>query len=168
MISLTFGLESMSMCLCGKVRGMEMSLVQGVLDLQVLVCHLQSGGLFQVCSFETWEVRPCIEPRPPLTLVSVLLGALTISEDLNSSFGCLVMCVTWASHLTSLGLGFSISKISREALCSFDFLPALRFCGSELTILGESPKKQRLGERREERSGGGSSSASVAFGGLGL
>lgn len=87
MISLTFGLESMSMCLCGKVRGMEMSLVQGVLDLQVLVCHLQSGGLFQICSFETWEVRPCIEPRPPLTLVSVLLGALTISEDLNSSFG---------------------------------------------------------------------------------
>lgn len=35
-------------------------------------------------------------------------------------------------------------------------------------MLGESPEKQRLGERREDRSRGGSSSASVAFGGLGL
>lgn len=48
-----------------------------------------------------------------------------------------------------------IKKKSR----SFDILPALIFCGSELTLLGELPKKQKLGEKREERSKEGSSSA---------
>lgn len=75
------------MCSCSKVRVMEMSLVQGVLDLQVLVCHLPSGGLFQVCSFETLDIRSNVEPRLLLTVVGALLRPLTIAGDFNSSFG---------------------------------------------------------------------------------
>lgn len=50
----------------------------------------------------------------------------------------------------------------------FDILPALMFYGFELTLFGELPKKQRLGERREERSKEGSSSVPLNFGGIGV
>lgn len=52
-----------------------------------------------------------------------------------------------------------ISKTSREVPHPFDILPTLRFCGSELTLLGESPEKQKLG-RGEEREAEGSRAVS--------
>lgn len=58
-----------------------------------------------------------------------------------------------------------MSYTVKEKPCSFDILPVLIFCGSELTLLGELPKKQRLGERREERSKEGNSSGPLNFGG---
>lgn len=58
-----------------------------------------------------------------------------------------------------------MSYTVKEKPCSFEILPALIFCGSELTLLGELPTKQSFGERREERNKEGSSSAPLNFGG---
>lgn len=80
--------------------------------------------------------------------VGALPRALPVARD--SWLHVQLVSAVPASHLTFLGLGGPISKTSREVPRPFDILSTLRFRGSELTLPGESPEKQKLG-RREER-----------------